>query len=272
MSPSLTHDASVWFDSQVRSAMSDIISTPLTDLAWLTSTLPPSCGGLGLTSCMTTRHAAHYASWAASWANMSAMFPAVFSGVDPSSSPLPFAVGLRAAHRRVYSALTALTDNNNDLPLPPFAPASPNVPEPSDLSSCFPHAQKCFAAVVHSARWLDGFHVASTPHRAIMLSQSQQGAMSAFCAVPSPLCKHAMLPMSFITAIQLRLRLPLTLLQGITRCKCGRVVDPYGDHILSCSHFLSHRTPWHDLIVGVVKHMSSSAAFHVSLHCPRMKP
>ena len=75
-----------------------------------------------------------------------------------------------------------------------------------------------------------------------------------------------MLPMSFITSIQLRLRLPLTLLQGITRCKCGRVVDPYGDHILSCSHFLSHRTPWHDLIVGVVKHnvMSSSAAFHVS--------
>ena len=123
MSPSLTHDASVWFDSQVRSAMSDnvIISTALTDLAWLTSTLPPSCGGLGLTSCIATRHAAHYASWAASWAKMSAMFPAVFSGVDPSSSPLPFAVGLRAAHRRVDSALTALTDNNNDLPLPPFA-------------------------------------------------------------------------------------------------------------------------------------------------------
>ena len=50
MSPSLTHDASVWFDSQVRSAMSDVISTPLTDLTWLTSTLPPSCGGLGLGS------------------------------------------------------------------------------------------------------------------------------------------------------------------------------------------------------------------------------
>ena len=88
--------------------------------------------------------------------------------------------------------------------------------------------------------------------------------MFAFSAVPSLQSQHAMLPASFTNAVQLRLRLPLTLLQGITTCKCGCAVDGYGDHVLSCIHFTSHRTPWHDLIVDKVRYMSSTAAFHVS--------
>ena len=55
-----------------------------------------------------------------------------------------------------------------------------------------------------------------------------------------------------------------SLLQGITTCKCGRAMDAHGDHVLSCTHFLTHRTPWHDVTVNVVKHMSKTAVFHVS--------
>ena len=60
-----------------------------------------------------------------------------------------------------------------------------------------------------------------------MLSQCQQGANFAFNAVPSQ-ARGAMLPMSFVTACQLHLRLPLSLLQGITTCVCGAAVDCYG--------------------------------------------
>ena len=73
-----------------------------------------------------------------------------------------------------------------------------------------------------------------------------------------------MLPVSFMTVVQLSLRLPLSLLAGITTCKCGAACDPYGDHVLSCCHFKSIRTPWHDLIVDVAARMASRAGFHVS--------
>ena len=70
--------------------------------------------------------------------------------------------------------------------------------------------------------------------------------------------------MSFITACQLRLRLPLTLLAGITQCSCGAHVDPYGDHCLSCVHFRSHRTHGHDLIQDDVAALARRALHHIS--------
>ena len=63
-----------------------------------------------------------------------------------------------------------------------------------------PHAQKRFAAVVHSARWLDGFDQASTAHRARMLSQAKPGAMFLYGAVPSRE-RGALLPVSFMTVV-----------------------------------------------------------------------
>ena len=67
MSPSLTHDAASWYDSRMRDCMSDIACAPISDAttSWIHASLPGSLGGIGLTSAMSTRHGAHYASRAA---------------------------------------------------------------------------------------------------------------------------------------------------------------------------------------------------------------
>ena len=90
--------------------------------------------------------------------------------------------------------------------------------------------------------------------------------MFAFNAVPNE--RHgAVLPATFVNAVQLRLRLPLSLLRlaGVTTCKCGAAMDCYGDHILACRACMSDRTPWHDLIVDVVARMAQTANMHVSV-------
>jgi hypothetical protein len=208
----------------MREALSDAMLTPLTDHAWRLSTLPCRFGGLGITSALASSDGAHYASWAASWHNIVTMFPQAIplAAVDLPISTLPFAVALCSAHRSTDSSLTALTDNINQHPLPSCAPSNPSIPSPSELSQRFPRAQRCFAAVVHSARWLDVFDQATPAHRALILSHSHQGANFAFSDVPSS--HHgAMLPISYVTAAQRILRLPLTAtapLHGST-CKCA---------------------------------------------------
>ena len=119
MRPGLTADAAMWYDSRLREGLADIVGTPIPDLAWLISSLPPSIGGLGLTSAFATRSAAHYASWASSWHSISRMFPSAIplAAADLATSPLPFAHGIRTAHAAVDSALTAVTDNTNQYPL-----------------------------------------------------------------------------------------------------------------------------------------------------------
>ena len=98
----------------------------------------------------------------------------------------------------------------------------------------------------------------------VCLSQSQQGAMFAFNAVPT-VGHGAMLPASFVNAVQFRLRLPLSLLAGITTCKCGCAMDPFGGHVLSCPSCLCDRTPGHDLVVDVVASMARHASKHVEV-------
>ena len=82
-----------------------------------------------------------------------------------------------------------------------------------------------------------------------------------------------MLPASFVNAVQLRLRFPLSLLAGITTCKCGCAMGPFGDHVLSCPSCLCDRTPaaGHDLVVDVVASLARHASEHVSYssRCPR---
>ena len=208
----------MWYDSRLREGLADIVGTPIPDLAWLISSLPPSIGGLGLTSAFATRSAAHYASWASSWHSISRMFPSAIplAAADLATSPLPFAHGIRTAHAAVDSALTAVTDNINQHPLPHFVPKNPSIPGPVELGKRFPRVQSRIAAIVHSARWIHGFSLASTPHRALMLSQASQGSMFAFTAVPN--AHSTLTPTSFITGLQLRLRLPLSILYGLTTC------------------------------------------------------
>ena len=273
MSPSLTADSAAWYDARMRDSLSDALLTPLTDHAWALSTLPCRFGGLGITSARATSQSAHYASWAASCHHITTMFPHAIplAAADIPNSTLPFAVAMCSAHRSVDSSLTAFTDNINQHPLPYSAPSNPAIPEPSELSQRFPRAQKCFAAVVHSARWLDVFDQATPPHRALILSHSHQGANFAFTAVPSP--HHgAMLPITYATAAQRLLRLPLTATAPLhgRSCKCGARIDSHGDHLLSCSRCLHLRTgPWHDAIQHVVTRIARFASFHVSIDSRR---
>ena len=98
--------------------------------------------GRGLTSAVHSRHAAHTASWFASFANISRCFPSAvnFSPANFDTSPLPFAVGLRQAHSRCVSSLTAVSDNVNQLPLPAAVPSDPSVPELTDINVRLPGA------------------------------------------------------------------------------------------------------------------------------------
>ena len=143
---------------------------------------------------------------------------------DLSTSTLPFAHGLRSAPPVPLSLHSRTTPTHTPSP-PPRAPncKNPSLPEPTEIgpSQRQPHAQKRFAAISQCARspWLDGlnFGQASPAHRAIIVSQSHQGAMFAFTAVPNG--RHgAMLPAmsTFVNAAQLRLHLPLSLLAGAT--------------------------------------------------------
>ena len=78
--------------------------------------------------------------------------------------------------------------------------------------------------------------------------------MFAFNAVPT-VGHGAMLPASFVNAVQLRLRLPLSLLAGITTRKCGCAVGPPGDHSMSSPSCLCDRTPGNDLAVDAAAPM-----------------
>ena len=95
-----------------------------------------------------------------------------------------------------------------------------------------------------------------------------QGAMFGFKAVPSDTAKIA--GMAFHTVLQLSLRLPLTLLRGISKCKCGCDLDQFGDHILSCGLFTSYRTVMHDLIEEVAMHMARRAGHRHITHDSRI--
>ena len=72
-----------------------------------------------------------------------------------------------------------------------------------------------------------------------------------------------MLPATFVNAVQLRLRLPLSLLAGVTTSKCGAATGCYGDHTLTCRACMSDRTPCHDRVVNVVARMAQTANMHV---------
>jgi len=272
MDPELTHDAAAAFDTRVRTSLSDICNTAaLPPVSWDFATLPNSLGGLGIISQSGTSHAAHLASWSSAWANICLMFPLAIriSAADLDTCALPFACGIRGAHQHVEAAAAAVRANPDNVPLPPNAIHDPVVPGTADLATRLSHAQRRFAFVVHSAKWMRSFTMASIPHRARILSNSGWGAMAAFGAVPSD--NFRVVPVSYVAALQLRLRLPLTLLVGLTKCVCGSQLDEFGDHIFSCSHFVHERTPGHDLIEAVVARMGKQAGKDVKVDSKRLR-
>ena len=188
----------------------------------------------------------------------------------PPSTHAPFpshvASALHIVPPRLH-ALHSLTISTN-IPCPHLLPRMPPSLPPLSLARDSPRRK---SASLRLLKVPDGQGPSTpppwqpAPHRAYacMLSQCQQGDSFAFNAVPSQ-AHGAMLPMASITTCQLRLRLPLSLLQGITTCVCGAAVDCYGDHCLSCRHFQTHRTPWHNLVEHAAAGMARHARHHVS--------
>ena len=90
----------------------------------------------------------------------------------------------------------------------------------------------------------------------------------------------AILPAAFVDAAQLRPRLPLPLLAGITTCKCGCAMGSFGGHARApscppaCTLILRDRTPGHGLVVDAVVSMARHAGEHLpySSRRPRAAP
>ena len=145
MGPDLTFEAAQWYDTQLRACMSDMFGL-MTDEAWALA-LPTYLSGRGLISAVHSRHAAHAASWFAAFHNISRCFPSAVAITPPAitTSPFPFAIRLRAALSRCSSALTAVSDNINSLPLPDAVPSSPSIPGLTVIGARLPGAQKHIA-------------------------------------------------------------------------------------------------------------------------------
>ena len=271
MPPSLTLDAATWFDSQVRQALSGITLRDLPERAWKLASLPFTLGGLGITSAVESRHAAYLGSWHASFGNILQMAPAItqVTALDVATShplSLPFARELQEADA-VITAARAKLDSNSALPLPHAAPTQPNTPALNDIGTPTSHAQKRFASVVNSARWVEVYESSDAPAKARLVSGSQQGARAAFAAIPRG--EDRMSALSFVTALQLCLRLPLSVLDQVAGRVCpvtGAAVDCHGDGLLRKTAFQEYRTEGHDLVQRVVVWMLRTAKFSINHH------
>ena len=270
MSPSLTRDAAASYDAKLRRCFAHVCrKATVDDATWTLATLPLAMGGKGVVSSVATASAAHYASWAASWENVVKMCPALGARAagftrDSPIARLPFVAGILDAYDGLKADLYYLTPELPNLHLPFTAPAMDALPTPTDLSTRLPRAQSASAALAHCARWVKDFLARDAPARAVRMSASFPGAQAAFAAVPAH--KWRMEPANFLVAMERSLRLPLTCLTEVVgcRCACGRDVDAFGDHFLSCSHFLTFRKVPHDLIQEEFRFMGRSVGMTVA--------
>ena len=231
--------------------------------AWITATLPHHFGGLGLTSQTAIAPAAHYAMWLSSYASIICLFPTAVTlkPADIAASEAPFAREVVSSWSSCHDALTSITDNVNDCPLVRAIPTNPELPPPSDLGKRLPHAQQRTATLVHSARWLSRHSRGNVQMAAMNMGMAQKGAMAAFGSVPSEWFKIS--PCHFKTALERRLRLPLSVLKGVTHCKCGALIDSHGDHAVNCTDCTTLRCHPHEQVQAKATFMFKCAGFQV---------
>ena len=81
--------------------------------------------------------------------------------------------------------------------------------------------------------------------------------------------------LSFVTALQFCLRLPLSVLDQVAGRCCpvtGAAVDCHGDGLLRKTSFQDYRTEGHDLLQRVVARMLRTAGFRVHTHRDNRRP
>ena len=205
------------FDLIIRNSMSSITNIDFTDEAWTQASLPVRSGGLGI------RKAVDIA------------LPCYISSA-------------LSAHSLVEAILSSVTD------LAPFEVSAEiamwkesgqGLIEPDD-ESCFkqrawdtPHIDFIRKRLLEDA---DQF----TRARLMAAAQPESGAWAS--ALPVPNLGTQLSPDELRIAIALRTGSKIC---EIHRCKCGKVVDEFGYHLLSC-HFNEGRHPRHAAINDII--------------------
>ena len=209
------------FDNSLRFTLGELLQCSIPDNPWVQATLPFSCGGLGLRSSSRSALAAFVASCQDSKALANEMLPSltvgqelIFFGELPGTEAL-------------------LSCINSPVPSSHFSQA---------------HLQR----ILDEDLFRDHIATLDIRNQACLNTLSADKMTSCWLkAPPIPSLGLAMSkPELFITATQFWLGLPL-LPTASPLCSCQNFLDPYGDHILGCSHG-PYRIKRHDALRDVL--------------------
>ena len=203
--PDVIHRALERFDEIMREAVSDLAGCPLSDWAWLKSSLPSSLGGLNI------RHATLYA-------------PASFIGsIHQSEVLVSDILGHHAkAPQHLPNAINALAR----VVARPDRISAESIDVPLRSHSLFHSVDEaCFSFLFESSP--------DVRSRALALSSALPHAGDWLNVVPSSALGLHLMDCEF--RLCLRYWLGLQMFQDGAQCSvCHTVADPYGDHHVGC--------------------------------------
>ena len=200
-------------------------------------------GGLGLSPAREHRHAAYWASWADTVTALQECHPGTLAALmrpllDVAAAGVPPSV-MEAEHAaqclrsQGYNAPTWAALLEGTVP--------PNLEDDAGPSAPTRRGWQQSAGAAVDKRALEMlFSDLDSASRALLLSQSGEGASCAITAIPS--CPDFVVDSGeFRTFLLRRLRLALPL--APRRCRCGRTLDELGDHRSACAQVgvLAHR-------------------------------
>ena len=228
--------------------------------------LPLRMGGMGLASAVAHRHAAYWASWADTVGALQAHhrdeleeLMRHFLGGEVQARPPSVAAAEQAAQ--------ALRMQGCRVPTWESLLREGGSPPPSEREGAEDTSrrgwQKLAGAAVDKRALEMLFADLDNASRALLLSQSGQGASCVLTTVPS--CPEFDVPNDEYRVVLLRrLRLPLPL----WRCRCGGRLDALGDHRSACAQVgvLAHRAgPLERAAARICREAGARVATHVAL-------
>ena len=224
------------FDRGLHHSLESLSSSSISDLPWRQATLPTRLGGLGLREAHRSSSAAFVGSCNSSRTlSLRLLFtPSMpFSPPDGSDSMSPTSVFPGELECRQCLA---------DL-LPPNSTAlSVNSTQHSIQRALDDALKSSVRSSLCSLREQARFNAVTFPHVGAWLR-----------AIPNPNLSLAMSPREFVTALRLRLGVPVfSPPPRSIRCVCGHILDVFGDHALGCSSSLRIRR--HDALCDTVYH------------------
>ena len=233
--PSQTEAFAQLHDQRLRECLSQIAATDLEGrVAREITQLPFRHGGLSLRSAVRGAPAAYWASWADSLSQIQARNVFV---CDTLMTELHKGVASGSASvREAAEAAELLSHEGFDVPAwdnfrdPEFKPPQPENAEPGEWK----HGWQFHASAARDSHFAASAHLPllSPPLRCLRTSQCGPCASRHFTVLPSAK-DTTFTPERFRTLLLVRLRRPLGLVGR--RCRCGVVLDPFGDHRSACA-------------------------------------